>query len=125
MQSSSKVPTGLGRGTPLSHAPGDTDSQSGVLSRLGLRFTAWAERWFPDAYVFAALAVVVVACAAMVNGSSPQAVAKATAKKPRDPVLHGQASILRQRQTCRYTHQQQRQIEPERPRILYALHSAF
>lgn len=42
--------------------PGET-----VLARLGLRFTAWAEKWFPDAYVFAALAVVVVAVAAMVN----------------------------------------------------------
>ncbi|WP_442778972.1 short-chain fatty acid transporter [Alcaligenes sp. MMA] len=77
MQSSSKILAGLGRGTSVSHASDETGSQSGVLSRLGLRFTAWAERWFPDAYVFAAIAVVVVACAAMANGSSPQAVAKA------------------------------------------------
>lgn len=48
----------------------------GLLSRLGLRFTAWAERWFPDAYVFAAIAAVVVAVAAMLNGSSPLVVAK-------------------------------------------------
>lgn len=51
-------------------------SEDGMLTRLGLRFTAWAERWFPDAFVFAALAVVVVALAALVNGSSPQVVAK-------------------------------------------------
>lgn len=47
------------------------------LARLGLRFTAWAEKWFPDAYVFAAIAVVVVAIAAMVNGASAMSVAKA------------------------------------------------
>ena len=41
------------------------DSGEGVLARLGLRFTNWAERWFPDAYVFVALAVAVVAAAAL------------------------------------------------------------
>jgi short-chain fatty acids transporter len=49
----------------------------GALARLGLRFTNWAERWFPDAYVFVVLAVAVVAAAAMLNGASPAAVAKA------------------------------------------------
>jgi short-chain fatty acids transporter len=46
-------------------------------TRLGLRFTNWAERWFPDAFVFAALAVALVALAAFANGSAPQAVARA------------------------------------------------
>jgi short-chain fatty acids transporter len=50
-------------------------SGESVLARLGLRFTNWAERWFPDAYVFAALAVAVVAAAALINGASPVAVA--------------------------------------------------
>ena len=54
--------------------PGD-DRGEGVLARLGLRFTNWAERWFPDAYVFVALAVAVVAAAALLNGASPVAVA--------------------------------------------------
>jgi short-chain fatty acids transporter len=31
------------------------DGGEGVLARLGLRFTNWAERWFPDAYVFVCL----------------------------------------------------------------------
>ena len=30
------------------------------LARLGVRSTNWAERWFPDAYVFICLAVAVV-----------------------------------------------------------------
>lgn len=45
------------------------------LTRLALRSCAWAERWFPDAYVFAALAVVVVALAAMACGATPTAAA--------------------------------------------------
>src|SRR5215208_6270103 len=53
--------------------PGDPGSE-GFLARLGLRFTNWAERWFPDAYVFVALAVAVVAVAALFNGASPVAV---------------------------------------------------
>jgi short-chain fatty acids transporter len=47
------------------------------MARLALRFTAWAETWFPDTFVFAAIGVVVVAAAAMLNGSSPVAVTKA------------------------------------------------
>jgi len=31
-----------------------------MLSRVALRFTAWAERWIPDAFVFALLATLVV-----------------------------------------------------------------
>ncbi|WP_408901862.1 short-chain fatty acid transporter [Plastoroseomonas hellenica] len=49
----------------------------GVLARIALRFTAWAEKWFPDAFVFAAIAVVVVAVAAFANGASPAVVTKA------------------------------------------------
>lgn len=56
-------------------APSD-DSGESALARLGLRFTNWAERWFPDAYVFVCLAVAVVAAAAMINGAAPTAVAK-------------------------------------------------
>jgi short-chain fatty acids transporter len=47
-----------------------------ALARLGLAFTNWAERWFPDAYVFVALAVAVVAVAALLNGATPLSVAK-------------------------------------------------
>jgi short-chain fatty acids transporter len=50
---------------------------AGLLARVALRFTAWAERWYPDAYIFVALIVVIVAVAAMINGASPLAVANA------------------------------------------------
>jgi short-chain fatty acids transporter len=56
-----------------SHQP--ADEREGVLARLGLRFTNWAEHWFPDAYVFVCLAVAVVSIAALVNGATPAAVA--------------------------------------------------
>jgi short-chain fatty acids transporter len=51
------------------------DRGEGLLPRLGLRLTNWAERWFPDAYVFVVLAVAVVAVAALINRASPVAVA--------------------------------------------------
>jgi short-chain fatty acids transporter len=47
------------------------------LARIALRFTAWAEKWFPDPFVFVALAVVIVAVACMANGATPMAVAQA------------------------------------------------
>jgi short-chain fatty acids transporter len=36
-----------------------------VIARLALRFTAWAERWLPDAFVFALAATVVVFAAGL------------------------------------------------------------
>ncbi|VTZ48925.1 Short chain fatty acid transporter [Methylocella tundrae] len=46
------------------------------LAATALRFAAWSERWFPDAFVFAAIAVIVVAIAAMVNGAPFHLVAR-------------------------------------------------
>jgi short-chain fatty acids transporter len=66
------VQSGAGRSGP---APSG-DAGESALARLGLRFSDWAERWFPDAYVFVALGVAVVAVAALANGASPAAVAK-------------------------------------------------
>jgi short-chain fatty acids transporter len=43
--------------------------------RAALRCAAFAERWFPDAYVFAVLGVVVVAGSAIAFGASPQTTA--------------------------------------------------
>ena len=45
-------------------------------SNIALRFSAFAERWFPDSFVFVALAVVLVALAAIVNGAPATAVFK-------------------------------------------------
>lgn len=51
--------------------------QDGWMARAALRSAAWAEKWFPDAYVFAVLGVVIVALAAMGMGAIPQATASA------------------------------------------------
>lgn len=45
-------------------------NDEGILAAVALKFAAWSERWFPDAFVFAAIAVVAVAMAAMFNGAS-------------------------------------------------------
>lgn len=50
---------------------------STVLERLALRFCNWSERWIPDAYVFAALAVLVVALVALALGAGPAQTAQA------------------------------------------------
>lgn len=46
-------------------------------ARFALRCSSWAERWFPDSWVFAALAVVIVALAAMASGASAPVTATA------------------------------------------------
>ena len=56
---------------------GGPNQKDGLLVRIAIAFTAWAERWFHDAFVFVAIAVVVVALAAMLNGASPLAVSQA------------------------------------------------
>ena len=66
------APAGLGHPRP---GPSGAEG-SNALARLGIRFTAWAERWFPDAFVFVAFAVVVVGLGALANGAPPAAIAK-------------------------------------------------
>jgi short-chain fatty acids transporter len=60
-------------------APSD-NANTAWPARLALRCADWAERWFPDAYVFAALAVAIVAAAALAFGASPQDTAAAFGK---------------------------------------------
>lgn len=50
---------------------------NGWMARAALRSAAWAEKWFPDAYVFAVLGVIVVAVAAIGFGASPAETADA------------------------------------------------
>jgi Short chain fatty acid transporter len=65
-------------GSAKSHAVSSgPKQQDGSLVRIAIAFTAWAERWFPDAFIFVAIAIVVVALAAMLNGASPLAVSRA------------------------------------------------
>jgi short-chain fatty acids transporter len=63
--------------TNVAAPSGDVTRPDGVLVRIAIGFTAWAERWFPDAFIFVAIAVVVVALAALGNGSSPLEVSRA------------------------------------------------
>ena len=44
------------------------DSRS---ARFALRCSNWAERWFPDSWVFAAVAVITVALATMAMAPNP------------------------------------------------------
>jgi short-chain fatty acids transporter len=46
-----------------------------MLETAALATTAWTERWFPDTFSFAVLAVALVSAAAMVAGASPRTVA--------------------------------------------------
>jgi short-chain fatty acids transporter len=55
----------------------DADVQERGLARFAQRLAGWTEKWFPDAYVFALVGLVVVTLAALLNGSGPQAVAEA------------------------------------------------
>jgi short-chain fatty acids transporter len=56
---------------------GAVRADEGVLVRIAIGFTLWAERWFPDAFIFVAIAVVVVSLAALANGATPLAVSRA------------------------------------------------
>ncbi|TCZ66710.1 short-chain fatty acid transporter [Roseicella aquatilis] len=66
----------MSAGSGIARAGSGPTTHEGRLARIALRFTAWAERWFPDAFVFVGIAVVVVAAAAMLNGAAPMTVAK-------------------------------------------------
>ena len=46
-------------------------SAEGRLVRCGLALAAWSERWFPDPFVFALLAVAVVFLIGVAAGESP------------------------------------------------------
>jgi short-chain fatty acids transporter len=63
--------------TITASSSGPSTEREGALVRIAIGFTAWAERWFPDAFIFVAIAVVVVAFAAIANGASPLAVSVA------------------------------------------------
>ena len=67
------MPTATNGLTP----PAAVAKEEGTLVRIAIAFTAWAERWFPDAFIFVAIAVVIVALAAIVNGASATAVSRA------------------------------------------------
>ena len=47
------------------------DASTSWLASIGLRLSVWFERWFPDAFALAIVAVAVVALASMAIGNSP------------------------------------------------------
>lgn len=49
--------------------------EMGAMAKVGVALADWSERWFPDAYVFAAIAVVLVAVIALFLGRTPMQVA--------------------------------------------------
>ncbi|HKV04692.1 MAG TPA: hypothetical protein VJO53_06255, partial [Candidatus Acidoferrales bacterium] len=49
---------------------GAARSQAGGLARLGMAFADSSERWFPDAFVFALVALVIVFFAGLISGTS-------------------------------------------------------
>jgi short-chain fatty acids transporter len=59
------------------HDHAEPQPRARAPARIAIAFTAWAEKWFPDAFVFVAIAVVVVALAALANGASPAIVSVA------------------------------------------------
>lgn len=59
-------------------APGPADEPpEGLLARVAAACTAWAERWIPDAFVFALAATVLVIAAALLTGAKPAEVIQA------------------------------------------------
>lgn len=51
------------------------DNSQNLLQRFALRVSDWAEKWFPDSYIFALLGVIIVAVAAIGIGAPVQDVA--------------------------------------------------
>lgn len=59
---------------PETNTKAKARAEEGLMQRMGVALANWSERWFPDAYVFAAVAVVLVALAALAMGRTPQQV---------------------------------------------------
>ena len=57
--------------------PGKAPPETNILARFSQLMVGFAERWFPDAYVFVLLAVIVVAGGTLLHGGSPLAVSRA------------------------------------------------
>lgn len=54
-----------------------TQVEKSRYARFAMRCSNWAERWFPDSWVFAALAVLLVTVAVLATGAPPAQTAKA------------------------------------------------
>jgi short-chain fatty acids transporter len=57
--------------------PEEAPTRSNPLANFSQHMVGFAERWFPDAYVFVLIAVVVIALGTIAHGGSPLAVSRA------------------------------------------------
>jgi short-chain fatty acids transporter len=46
-------------------------SEDGLLARMGYSLANWSERWFPDAFIFAVVAVIIISIIALLMGRTP------------------------------------------------------
>lgn len=78
----SSAPAPKAAGEPPHDGPprADDAASGGALARAAATFTAWAERWIPDAFVFALVATFLVAAAAIAALRPSQGLAGAAAK---------------------------------------------
>jgi short-chain fatty acids transporter len=63
--------------TDKSVFPDQVMTRANLLARFSQHMVGFAERWFPDAYVFVLIAVVVIAAGTILHGGSPLAVSRA------------------------------------------------
>src|SRR5882757_8484601 len=63
--------------TDRSAFPGKVPTESNPLAKFSQLMVGFAERWFPDAYVFVLVAVIVVAAGTFLHGGTPLAVSRA------------------------------------------------
>lgn len=61
----------------FNNVKGGTYGYTNILQRFAIRVSDWAEKWFPDSYIFALLGVIIVSIASMMIGASPKSVALA------------------------------------------------
>ncbi|OEV04464.1 short-chain fatty acid transporter [Streptomyces oceani] len=66
--------TSKARTEPSADGTGGDDAKA--LSRLAVRMSNFSERWFPEAFVFALIALVVVTVSALAIGASPATVTR-------------------------------------------------
>lgn len=55
----------------LPHFKDDPRDNGGALVRVGVAFTSWAERWFPDAYIFVAVVAILFRWLPLPTGHRP------------------------------------------------------
>jgi len=55
----------------MAKSPNDVEEKESGLERFGLALAEWSEKWFPDAWVFALIGIIVVFVFGLLLGESP------------------------------------------------------